>query len=202
MKYKHYSPKAKVVLFEAIPRKDTRMTGESSDRIPLVSWRLVQARNKQLSYLGLEDSEWPIKIGMVTTRYWDSFAQFQYAKWSHLRHPSGGNSSQTPLIVFRGQELETPNSFAMRAGELWQAKGISLGGGMREPPAGAEHIADVIEISLGSEVTDIAHGLFSALRELDQRGMDIIYVEGIEDEGDIAAAVMNRLRKAASVIEK
>jgi len=32
--------------------------------------------------------------------------------------------------------------------------------------------------------------------------VDVIYVEGIEDEGDIAAAVMNRLRKAASIIEK
>jgi hypothetical protein len=33
----------------------------------------------------------------------------------------------------------------------------------------------------------------------------VIYVEGIEDDsedGDIAAAVMNRLRKAASQIEK
>jgi L-threonylcarbamoyladenylate synthase len=37
---------------------------------------------------------------------------------------------------------------------------------------------------------------------LDQKGVDVIYVEGIEDEGDIAAAVMNRLRKAATVIEK
>ncbi|PMD32720.1 translation factor [Hyaloscypha variabilis F] len=204
MKYKHYSPKAKVVLFEAIPRKDNRTAGEITGRIPLEGWRLVQAKNKKISYLGLEDSEWPIKIGMVTTKHWESFSQFHFAKWNHLGHPSGVNNAKTPLIVFRQQELETSNSFAMRAGELWEAKGIlsSLGAGMREPPAGAEHIADVLEISLGSEVTDIAHGLFSALRELDQRGVDIIYVEGIEDEGDIAAAVMNRLRKAASVIEK
>ena len=64
-------------------------------------------------------------------------------------------------------------------------------------------VADVIEISLGQDTKDIAHGLFSALRDLDQRGVDVIYVEGIDDmgkDGDIAAAVMNRLRKAASII--
>jgi L-threonylcarbamoyladenylate synthase len=69
------------------------------------------------------------------------------------------------------------------------------------PEYSDEHIADIIEISLGSKTKDIAHGLFSALRELVQRGVDIIYVEGIEDEGDIAAAVRNILRKAATVIE-
>ena len=40
--------------------------------------------------------------------------------------------------------------------------------------------------------------MFSALRELDLKGVEVIFVEGIRDgEGDVAAAVMNRLRKAA-----
>jgi L-threonylcarbamoyladenylate synthase len=55
------------------------------------------------------------------------------------------------------------------------------------------------EISLGSKTDDIARGLFAALRELDSKSVDTIFVEGIGDEGDIAAAVMNRLRKAAEV---
>ena len=66
----------------------------------------------------------------------------------------------------------------------------------------ARHIANLIQISLGKDTKTIARGLFSALRELDQRDASVIYVEGIQDEGDIAAAVMNRLRKAATVIEK
>ena len=38
------------------------------------------------------------------------------------------------------------------------------------------------------------------MRELDRMNVDAIFVEGIDDaEGDIAAAVMNRLRKAAEV---
>ena len=47
----------------------------------------------------------------------------------------------------------------------------------------------------------MARGLFSALRELDKKGVEVIFVEGIDDTtgDDIAAAVMNRLRKAAEI---
>jgi len=90
----------------------------------------------------------------------------------------------------------------MYQGELWQHElYLNLNTG-KDEHAVESQLADIIEIRLGKSTKDIAHGLFSALRELDKRGTDIIYVEGIEDEGDIAAAVMNRLRKAASVIEK
>ncbi|CUS12197.1 unnamed protein product, partial [Tuber aestivum] len=46
---------------------------------------------------------------------------------------------------------------------------------------------------------EISRGLFAALRELDDASVDVIHVEGIEEvlEG---LAVMNRLRKAASVV--
>ncbi|KAJ5684544.1 Threonylcarbamoyl-AMP synthase [Penicillium maclennaniae] len=53
---------------------------------------------------------------------------------------------------------------------------------------------------LGSDTASIAHGLFAALRALDECDVDVIYVEGISDQdGDLAAAVMNRLRKAAGI---
>lgn len=55
-------------------------------------------------------------------------------------------------------------------------------------------------MSLGSDVQSIAQGLFSALRTLDEAGCQVILIEGVSDtEGDLAAAVMNRLRKAAEV---
>lgn len=55
-------------------------------------------------------------------------------------------------------------------------------------------------ICLGGDTAIIARGLFSALRELDQKNVDTILVEGIrDDEGGAAAAVMNRLRKAAQI---
>ncbi|KAH0392670.1 translation factor, partial [Aureobasidium melanogenum] len=58
----------------------------------------------------------------------------------------------------------------------------------------------VWDMCIGPDTADVARGLFSALRELDRKDVDAIIVEGIDDgEGDIAAAVMNRLRKAAEV---
>jgi L-threonylcarbamoyladenylate synthase len=195
MKYKHYSPKAKVVLFEAASKRNSQVGKEMIGGVPLEAWKLVEAKGKRLSYLGLETLEWPINIGIVTTKHWARFAGLHLVKWSGHR---GVNSW---LYITRQKELETTNSFAVHGGELYEGAGAIVAPEM-EPRHGDEHIADIIEISLGRNTKDIAHGLFSALRELDQRGVDIIYVEGIEDEGDIAAAVMNRLRKAATAIEK
>jgi L-threonylcarbamoyladenylate synthase len=52
--------------------------------------------------------------------------------------------------------------------------------------------------NLGSDPKDVAHGMFSALREMDEMGVKGIYIEEVDEKnGDIAVAVMNRLRKAA-----
>ena len=60
--------------------------------------------------------------------------------------------------------------------------------------------AEVWSIDLGADIQSIAQGLFSALRTLDEAGCQVILIEGISDtEGDLAAAIMNRLRKAAEV---
>lgn len=56
----------------------------------------------------------------------------------------------------------------------------------------------LIDVKLGSDTRQIASGLFAALREMDKRGANVIFVEGITDDGGVAAAVMNRLRKAAT----
>jgi len=58
---------------------------------------------------------------------------------------------------------------------------------------------EIFERSLGSDGKDIGRGLFAVLRELDELGVDVIHVEGIE-ESDEGLAVMNRLGKAASVV--
>jgi L-threonylcarbamoyladenylate synthase len=70
----------------------------------------------------------------------------------------------------------------------------------RQHTATSEDV-EIWDIDLGASSEDVARGLFSALRELDKKGVDVIYVEGIDDriDDDIAAAVMNRLRKAAEI---
>jgi len=247
MKYKHYSPKAKVVLYEAASKRDTRTGRETNSGIPLEVWRLLAVKDGKLSYLGLETAEWPIKVGIVSTKHWRNWAGFHEAKWSRDEDPNLENIMDSTalsdeewdsVIVNHGTEddpqyepesfdsswtrstrnhtmhvyplpvPETSNlEFKVKTGMLWQGDRRASGSGSEESFEDDflkenRHIADIFEIALGSETKDIAHGLFSALRELDQREADVIYVEGIEDEGDIAAAVMNRLRKAASVIEK
>ena len=52
-------------------------------------------------------------------------------------------------------------------------------------------------IRLSGSVADYAQGLFSALRALDGLGLDVIIVEGVQEEG-LGVAVMDRLRRAAS----
>ena len=57
----------------------------------------------------------------------------------------------------------------------------------------------VVEMGLGKGGEEIGRGLFAALRELDDAGVDVIHVEGIEEVHE-GLAIMNRLRKAASVV--
>lgn len=55
------------------------------------------------------------------------------------------------------------------------------------------------EVYLGCEKTEISKHIFSGLRELESRGVEVIIVEGV-DELDEGAAIMNRLGKASSKI--
>lgn len=156
MKYKHYSPKAKVVLYED--------SDETTDFFP--EGHMVHGDGATLGQI--------LSLGVVCTRHWDCA-------------PDSQPESHNPIkAVFESKLIA----------------GKTNGKGTKELKLRSKDGSWVLltQISLGGETKDIAHGLFSALRELDERGVDVIYVEGIKDEGDIAAAVMNRLRKAATVI--
>ncbi|KAK9475378.1 DHBP synthase RibB-like alpha/beta domain-containing protein [Dipodascopsis tothii] len=65
------------------------------------------------------------------------------------------------------------------------------------PPAARDRITWPEE--LGRTGADISRNLFAKLREIDERGADVILVEGVGDEAE-GLAIMNRLRKAASEI--
>ncbi|KAJ2977718.1 hypothetical protein NUW58_g7725 [Xylaria curta] len=157
MKYKHYSPKAQVVLYEAT-RPNLHKGIDQQD-------------------LELKDNESNI-VGVVRTRYWQP----------------GGN-----LLCgeFKEQEsLVAPAESYNQVGIELQVRETDLYGSRDGAPIGK-----LLDISIGKDCRSIAHGLFSALRELDRRGSDVIFVEGTVDDEDIGAAVMNRLRKAASRIK-
>ena len=173
MKYRHYSPKATVVLHEA-------------GRAPPG----VQQFRNVLAEAG--------KVGIITTKCWrvcDDFTE----KSSIVR------SLENRDLKVRQDGIEDAHGRGFAgmletlqktpdARKVLQVHDIDDGVDAGGPPY------QLLEIPLGSNVADIARGIFSALRELDRSGVDAIFVEGIDDnEGDMAAAVMNRLRKAAEI---
>lgn len=147
MKYKHYSPKASVVLHE---------------------WNSpCPGAEAFLSRVGAQRS-----IGIIRTMKWPPACGMTVKSPSTKEEHSSGDSNQ--VHDFSGTEKSA----------LVQLD--------------SEEAVEVWDIALGQSPTDIARGLFSALRELDCRHVDAIFVEGIDDrQGDVAAAVMNRLRKSA-----
>ncbi|CAN8099391.1 unnamed protein product [Discula destructiva] len=143
MKYKHYSPKARVVLFE---RGGGDVLGEV---------RALEGRGDV--------------VGVVRTLRWERLPGKEVAREEAVVQDDGVSANKDADL---GYEIST-----------------SIIDGNK-----------VLDIGLGRDTKSVAQGLFSALRELDRRGADVIFVEGVGDRDDIAGAVMNRLRKAASEI--
>ncbi|KAK3904619.1 translation factor [Staphylotrichum tortipilum] len=144
MKYKHYSPRARVVLFEAGGRP------------------------------GREVVEGAGAVGVVRTGGWSMAGGL-------------GCSGLEEVKAAEGQG-EVDAGFVVMEGLLVDGEGKATG-------------ARLLDVDLGGDVKGVAHGLFAVLRELDRLGADVILVEGVSDGDDLAAAVMNRLRKAASEIK-
>ncbi|KAI0896872.1 translation factor [Annulohypoxylon nitens] len=161
MKYKHYSPKAKVVLYEAT------FTAAKNG---------VQAEDFE-AFVQEQQSQQDSRVGIIRTRYWKLAAGLRCSDFE----------KQETLKAETSQESQEAAELDVQETTLYDTKtGASIG--------------KLMDISIGADTRSIAQGLFSALRELDRRGADIIFVEGTVDDEDIGAAVMNRLRKAASRI--
>ena len=169
MKYKHYSPRARVVLLEP---------GGAEP-----GWELVE------SYLGEKQS-----VGFVKTRNWKAVARTGEID-DGLNGPTTTNGAAST-----GSDSTVTNGIYLHGRDPARSIHVPTARYPKFEPGQDGGGCDVWSISLGGDVADIARGLFSALRELDQKDVDVIFVEGIDDdEGDAAAAVMNRLRKAAEV---
>jgi L-threonylcarbamoyladenylate synthase len=150
MKYRHYSPKARVVLFEP-----------SSSQAGVV--KHVKNDLKDTA-IGAHN------IGIIRTRNWK--LGLELAPEDHIARTSNPVPSPIENII----------SFPVPVQDMRSNGRAKM----------------AYDYHLGSDAVSIAHGLFAALRGLDELDVDVIYVEGVSDsEGDLAAAVMNRLRKAA-----
>lgn len=171
MKYRHYAPRAKVMLFE-------------SGRDPP-------------SYAELEEigrSTANGRIGVVRTKRWVIHA----TRAAEIAIQKAATNNVDSLV---SDEKPAAHSFGF-AGVLQTLHSS------REPRQALETYTStragfslqLLDIGLGSSTASIARWTFSALRELDREDVGTILVEGVNDaEGNTAAAVMNRLRKAAEV---
>lgn len=166
MKYRHYSPKAEVLLFEAGAVKPAKEEVTRKSKIGIIrtkSWKLA---------FGLASGS----AGVADTN----------------GQPNGTSQTNTTPSI----PTDAPSRLSNLLRSVIQ----------HQIPHAQHHTLDssdteVWDIDLGAETEGVARGLFSALRELDKKGVELIFVEGIDDTtgDDIAAAVMNRLRKAAEI---
>lgn len=164
MKYRHYSPKATVVLYEA--------------------GREPPSTNELLQHAGPQ-----CRVGIIQTGSWTFDVE-------------GLPPAFTRNVTKRSQESPKTNHPTIGfAGMLSDVQAAD-----RTRPTIVTHnvsndkLQSLLTIDLGAKTADIARGLFSALRDLDRLDVGAIFVEGIdESENGTAAAIMNRLRKAAEV---
>ncbi|KAK5114463.1 hypothetical protein LTR62_002398 [Meristemomyces frigidus] len=170
MKYRHYSPKAPVVLFEC-------------DTTAITTQELVHFLDANK------------RLGLVRTKFWT------------LDVEKGGNSLISKDItkyngdkVFSCDEDEHNNGVAGLISTL-KTSPTPRHAMQKHTIATPEFSSfELIDLNIGPSTKNVARGIFAALRELDREDVDAILVEGIDDsEGSVAAAVMNRLRKAAEV---
>ncbi|KAK7183384.1 hypothetical protein DPSP01_000486 [Paraphaeosphaeria sporulosa] len=172
MKYRHYSPKATVVLYE------------SGTPAPAVKGLLDKVAGRKSVGI-VRTKTWAKNLGLAVTEKNDAVDAHTNGISSSM-----GGAQQDPS--------HTPESNLLRSVRQHQVPHAVHCTFQRDSDQGPLSIWD---IGLGIATEDVARGLFSALRELDKKGVDIILVEGIDDKigDDIAAAVMNRLRKAAEI---
>ena len=174
MKYKHYSPNARVLLFHGQMDK-------------------VSARR----YIGAKRT-----VGVVITKRWRE-AMWQSSSSiikNHRISIPNGHATNGDRVGYLDRETSCPELEPVEDAHSSLAVSIPSAqySRLHLNEEDDQDRVDIWTIALGRNTADIARGLFSALRELDQKGVDVIMVEGIDDrEGDAAAAVMNRLRKAA-----
>ena len=102
-------------------------------------------------------------------------------------------STEADLIVIVGETKEIKAKMLELAEELGR-KGLKVGIAAR----GIENFEGFEAMDLGRSVEEIAKNLFSALRELDKRGVDVILVEGVEERG-LGATIMDRLRSSGRI---
>lgn len=223
MKYKHYSPRARVVLFERtsgaeVEREVREIVGEP------VRGNGEPVRGKeQPGGVNGNAAKVTRTVAFIRTGGWKLGAGLELRNVRLLEtQGDGGRLEQSEALSSSSHGDELGGKDSRQNGDGATSTMSTLEGSVQDQDVDAHGRATttmtiregfvqdkdvdadvtvrILDIDLGSQIRAIAQGLFAALRDLDSLGADVILVEGIPDDMDIAAAVMNRLRKAASEI--
>ncbi len=207
MKYRHYAPRARVHLFEDRGPSSSSSSSEDAARDKMLEYCHRPPTTSPPAHKPLTNS---LKIGVIATKTWRNglgFPALSPSSSSSASSSSSSSSSSHPSSAHPGStDLPIPNSNGASASNTPDHPTPEL------PRSTSHHTPtstttstphdpapEIYSVQLGPTVEEVARGLFGALRELDGKGCDVILVEGIgESEGELAAAVMNRLRKAAA----
>jgi len=170
MKYRHYSPKATVILYEA------------GAKMPLQEDIVGQGKGYK-------------SVGIIRSKLWPKVIGLPVEEEMAATGTTNGVLEPAPAPLADSSNPTLSNLLrSIIQHQIPHASHHIL-------QTSVSHPISVWDIALGTSTEEVARGLFSALRELDKREVDVIFVEGIDDGvgNDIAAAVMNRLRKAAEI---
>ena len=77
-----------------------------------------------------------------------------------------------------------------------KARGETVGVLACDETAGKYRADTILSLGRRTQPDEIAHKLFAALREMDARGVKLIYAEAFPESG-VGLAIMNRMNKAA-----
>lgn len=136
----------------------------------------------------------------------------QWSNIVHVKKVAGKNEAvRTPGMKYRHYSPTAKVVLFLNCGDGIEAMGKYIKSNNLEPTTkiallksksfvSAKELNNLITIErdLGTKGTEISHNLFAALREVDEMGVDVIFVEGV-DETEEGLAIMNRLSKAALI---
>ena len=176
MKYKHYSPNARVLLFHGVLDAElfTKHVG-AAKKVGILTtekWKLDDLQ------AGLKSH------GGKSVVAFDSKVSDQDKENGHMDKLAKTAEERADALEDQKQHRAIPVPSAQHSQVRLRGEG--------------DVVIDVWAVGLGHDPAFIARGLFSALREFDHNEVEIVLVEGLDDRDDGArAAIMNRLRKAA-----
>ncbi|TGZ84167.1 translation factor [Ascodesmis nigricans] len=168
----------------------TIVAGESYDDNSTISSTRKNSKSSSATSTADVDSSGPRAPGMKYKHYSPRAGVILY---EHGARPPAGRA----LIDPRLQRIGVIRTRTWKPGSV--EREVRAEEEIARRDGGELSPTEIFEVAIGESGEDIARGLFAAMREVDEKDVDVIHVEGIEEKEE-GKAVMNRLYKAASVV--